>query len=274
MNIDNEIISSLKTLITASRKEKREPMKIFHNQAVQDRLLELYDESGILASLVHHVLMNREVAHSFCITLSSVNDLWNKEDVQLAFAQALRNGDTLLIDAISFITQYRDVPVIQEAIAYNIAACSSMLFQINVACGIGLCNHPSIQQAILGRKKDIINAIRNNWHESVFLTSTPYLIHDDDVRQVLSDARNDMIQEIIEGDHLVDVSFLMKELEWLRHDLQIVEAVRKRISNTSANFDYLFMKALNECGMFQKYPELMDALTLHGDTTKAFVLNA
>jgi hypothetical protein len=25
--------------------------------------------------------------------------------------------------------------------------------------------------------------------------------------------------------------------------------------------------------MFQKYPELMDALTLHGDTTKALVLN-
>ena len=181
MNIDNEILESLKTLITASREQTRELMKILHNREVQDRLLELYDENGTIASLTHQVLMNKEVAHSFCITLSSAKELWDKEDVQFAFAQALRNGDTLLIDAISFIMQYRDVPIIQEAIAHNIASCSSMLFQINVASGIGLCNQSSIKQAILGRKNDIIDNIRNNWHESVCLTSTPYLIHDEDV---------------------------------------------------------------------------------------------
>ena len=274
MNIDNEIQESLKTLITASRDQSRKLMKIFNNPKGQDRLLELYDENGIIASLIHQILMNKEVAHSLCTTLGSVKKFWDKEDVQLAFAQALRNGDTLLIDAIFYIRQYRDVPVIQDAIAYNIASCSSMLFQINIVSGIGLVNHPSIKQAILERKRDIIDQIRNNWHESVCLTRTPYLIHDEDVRQVLSEARQDMIQDIIEGDHLVDISFLMKELEWLRHDTKIVEAVRDRVSNASARFDYLFMKTLKECGMFQKYPELKDALSLHGDNTKAWVLDA
>ncbi|MFW9808037.1 MAG: hypothetical protein ACFFE6_01545 [Candidatus Thorarchaeota archaeon] len=272
MSIDNQILESLSTLITASREKAREANQIFYNREVQDRLLELYDESGLVASLTHQVLMNREVAHSFCITLRGIKDLWNKEEVQLAFAEALRKGDTLLIDAISFIKQYRDVPVIQEAIAYNIATCSSMLFQISVACGIGLCNHPSIKQAILGRKKDVIERIRENWHESVCLTSTPYLIHDAEVRQVLNDARKDMIREIIKEEHLVDVSFLIRELEWLRHDTKIVAAIRERISDISTRLDYIFMKTLRDYGMFQQYPELMDALNLHDDATRKWIL--
>ncbi|MHA1138117.1 MAG: hypothetical protein ACTSSE_16690 [Candidatus Thorarchaeota archaeon] len=274
MNIDKEISVSLNALITASRNQAGEFLKIFSNMDVREKLLELYDEDGIIASLVHNVLLNKEVAHHFCIRLGSTRDLWDKEDVQLAFAQALRNGDTLLIDAIHFIPQYIDVPVIQEAIAHNIATCSSMLFQIMIACGIGLCNHPSIKQAILGRKKDIIANISNNWHESVCLTSTPYLIHDEDVRQVLSDARPDMIQEILDGETLVDVSFLVKEIEWLRHDTKIVEAVRERISNTSADFDFIFMKNLKESGMFQTYPELMEALSLHGEHAIKWLQNA
>ena len=169
-------------LIIASREQASELKQIFYVREVQDRFLELYNEDGLIASLTHQVLLNREVAHSFCITLSRVKDLWDKEEVQLAFAETLREGDTLLIDAISFIPQYRDVLVIQETIAYNIATCSSILFQIMVACGIGLCNNPSIKQAILGRREDIIEQIRGNWHESVCLTSTPYLIHDVEVR--------------------------------------------------------------------------------------------
>jgi hypothetical protein len=274
MNIDSQILESLSTLITASREQAREPMQIFYVREVQDRFLELYNEDGFVVTLTQQVLMNREVAHSFCITLSRIKDLWNKEKVQLSFAEALRKGDTLLIDAISFISQYRDVPVIQEAIAFNIATCSSMLFQINVACGMGLCNHSSIKQAILGRREDIIEQIRENWHESVFLTSTPYLIHDTEVRQILNDARQDMIREILEEDHLVDISFLIKELEWLRNDTEMVEAIRERISNTSGRLDYVFMKTLKECSMFQQYPELMDALKMHDDATRAWILDA
>jgi len=231
MSIENKILESLSTLITASREKAREAIQVFYNREVQDRLLELYDESGLVASLTHQVLMNREVSHLFCIALSRIKNLWNKEEVQLAFAEALRKGDTLLIDAISFITQYRDVPVIQEAIAHNIATCSSMLFQINVACSIGLCDHPSIKQAILSRKKDAIEQIRVNWHDSVCLTSTPYLIHDADVRRVLKGARKDMIREILEEDYTTVISFLIRELEWLRNDTEVVEAIRERISN-------------------------------------------
>ena len=274
MNIDDQIQGSLSTLITATREQAGALKQIFYVKEVQDRFLELYNEDGPIASLTHQVLMNREVAHSFCVTLRSIKDLWNKEEIQLAFAEALRNGDTLLIDAISFIPQYRDVPVIQEAIAYNIATCSSILFQIMVACGIGLCNHPSIKQAILGRREDIIEQIRGNWHESVCLASTPYLINDAEIRQVLSDARPDMIRNILEEDHLVDISFLIEKLEWLRRDTEIVEAIRERVSNASANIDYVFMKTLRECGMFQQYPELMDALKLHGDATRAWILVA
>lgn len=82
-----------------------------------------------------------------------------------------------------------------------------------------------------------------------------------------------MIREIIEEDHLVDISFLIKELEWLRHDTKIVEAVRERIRNTSARLDYIFMKTLKECGMFQQYPKLMDALKLHDHATRAWILD-
>ena len=272
MSIDDQILESLSTLINASREQAREHKQIFYLREVRDRFLELYNADGLIVSLTHQVLMNREVAHSFCVTLRSIKDLWNKEEMQLAFAEALRNGDTLLIDAISFIPQYRDVPVVQEAIAYNIATCSSILFQIMVACGIGLCNHPAIKQAILGRREDIIQQIRGNWHECVCLTSTPYLIHDAEVRQVLNDARPDMIRNILKEDHLVDISFLIKELEWLRRDTGIVEAIRERISNTSARLDYVFMKTLKECGMFEQYPELMDALNQHGDATRAWIL--
>ena len=241
---------------------------------MQDRFVEIYQENGTIASLTHQVLLNREVAHSFCITLRSAKELWKIEEVQLAFAEALREGDRLLIDAISFIPEYRDIPAIQEAIAYNIATCSSMLFQINIACGMGLGNHPSIKQSILGRKKDIISQIKENWHDSVFLTSTPYLIHDEDVREVLTDARQDMIQNIIEADHLIDISILMKRVEWVRHDPKIVEAVRSRILNTSAYFDHTFMKTLNESGMFQQYPELMSALEKHDQNTSSWVLDS
>ena len=274
MNIDNQILESLSTLISATRELASESKKIFYKQEVQDRFLELYQENGTIASLTHQVLLNREVAHSFSITLSRVENLWKIKEVQLAFAEALRRGDTLLIDAISFVIEYRDTPIIQEAIAYNIATCSSMLFQINVACGLGLCNHPSIKQSILDRKKDILKQIRENWHDSVFLTSTPYLIHDEDIRKELSDARQDMIQEIIEQDYLIDISILMKQLDWLRHDPKIVEAVRNRILNTSTKVDYTFMKALNEIGMFQQYPELMSALKKHDENTIALVLDS
>lgn len=274
MNIDNQILESLSTLISATRDQARESKRIFYKKEVQVRFVELYQENGTIASLTHQVLLNREVAHSFCITLSGAKELWKIEEVQLAFAEALRRGDSLLIDAISFIMEYRDIPIIQEAIAYNIATCSSMLFQINIACGMGLCNHPSIKQSILSRKKDIIKQIRENWHDSVFLTSTPYLIHDEDVRKVLTDARQDMIREIIEADHLVDTSILMKYIEWLRHDSEIVEAVRKRIHNTSAYFDHTFMRTLSEIGMFQHYPELMNALEKHDQNTISWVLDS
>ena len=274
MNIDNQILQSLSTLISATREQASESKQIFYKKETQDRFVELYQENGTIASMTHQVLLNREVAHSFCIILSRVEDLWKTKEVQLAFAEALRRGDTLLNDAISFIMEYRDVPAIQEAIASNIANCSSMLFQINVACGLGLCNHPTIKKSILDRKKDIIKQIRENWHDSVFLSSTPYLIHDEDVRKVLSDVREVMIQEIIEEDYLVDISILMKQLDWLRHDPKIVEAVRNRILNTSANFDYTFMKTLNECGMFLHYPELMSALNEHDQNTIAWVLDS
>ncbi|NHI84150.1 MAG: hypothetical protein EAX81_07600 [Candidatus Thorarchaeota archaeon] len=35
-------------------------------------------------------------------------------EVQMVFAEALRQGDALLIDTISFIFYYRDIPIIQE----------------------------------------------------------------------------------------------------------------------------------------------------------------
>ena len=83
-----------------------------------------------------------------------------------------------------------------------------------------------------------------------------------------------MIREIIEADNLVDISILTKYVEWLRHDPKIVEAVRNRILNTSANFEHTFMKTLREIGMFQQYPELMDALEKHDQNTITWVVNS
>ncbi|MHA2071105.1 MAG: hypothetical protein ACW985_04905, partial [Candidatus Thorarchaeota archaeon] len=269
-SIDSQIQHALTKLVIDYREDVREFKAISFLRKNQDRYSKLYKDDGTVASLTHRVLMNRKVAHFFCISLRGAKELWDRKEVQMAFADALRQGDTLLIDAICFISEYRTIPFIQEAIAYNIATCSSMLFQINVACsGLGLCNHPAIKQAILDRKGDIIEQITKNWHDSVFAAYVPYLMEDRGVIQAILDARPSILREIAEKDHLVDASILIKRLQWIRDDPDIIEAVRKRILNKSVRLNWTLMKTLKECGLFQQYPELRSALDTHDENTRA-----
>ena len=89
-------------------------------EANSERFVELYHEDGMVASLTHNVLLNRNVAHCFCLSLRYVRKLWEIIEVQDAFAVAIRKGHSLLVDAMTFIPNYRSIPFIQEALAGNI----------------------------------------------------------------------------------------------------------------------------------------------------------
>lgn len=260
MIIDTEIQNALTNLTKISRNEgyTASELDVLRNNG--ERLVELYRENGLVASLFNHVLMNSEVAHFFCCMLKEVKDLWNIEEIQQTFAEALRNGDTLLIDAINFVLFYRKIPLIQEAIAYNIATCPSMLFQIHVATYLGLGEHPSVKQAILKRRPDIRKQVSENWHDGVFALWTPYLRDDEDIMRILKEAKPLILEEIRERDSMVDVSILLMQLEWVREDPEIVEAIKNRIMKTSMNNNLLLGK-LRECDMFTRYPQLIDGLS-------------
>ena len=139
--LDTQIQEVLMVLTTMSRDEGYWCKEITLLRNNGERFVELYRQNGTITSITRRVLLNKEVAHFFCVSLKIYRDLWDTEEMQAAFAEALRHGDTLLIDAIMFIPHYATIPLIQEAIAFNIQTCSSILFQIHAACaGLGLCN--------------------------------------------------------------------------------------------------------------------------------------
>jgi len=196
-DMTEQIKSILTSLLSLTRDDIGRKSNIaFSLREFKDDFVRLYEEDGIIASLTHSVLCNKGSAHSFCIALHSLEPLWDFKEVQLSFAEGLRKGDSLLIDGISFLPKYRLIPEIQEAIAYNISTCSSILFQINMCPGLGLANVPSIKQAIIDRKSDIIRMIENNWYESSLIANVPYLMEDKDVSKVYFDMKPKFLQAL------------------------------------------------------------------------------
>ncbi|MGY5876569.1 MAG: hypothetical protein RTU30_12545 [Candidatus Thorarchaeota archaeon] len=271
-DIDTQIHSALEALTTMSREEGYHTQKIWFLKKHGERFVELYQENGTIASLTHRVLLNRGVAHFFCISLKMLKELWNTSEIQEAFAEALRQGDSLLPDAIMFIREYREIPLIQEALAYNISTCSSMLFQIMVVCsGLGLCYHPSIKEAILSRREDIIEETQENWHHGALVTYVPYLVNDEDVVKAIADAKPLIIEDILKSENLVDAIVLMKAYEWIRHDPDVVDAIHRRLLD---NPDGMLLRTLAECNMYHRYPQLMDILNTFSEDYKKSILEA
>ncbi len=266
MSIDAEIEDSLVGLMALNRNQIWRSPEVDCLIENQERYIELYRENGTIASLTHRIIMNREIAHSFCIILREMKELWTIEEVQLAFAEALQQGDSLLIDAISFLTQYRNIPCIQDAIAENIRTCHSILFQVHVAsASLGLSGHPAIRQAIFDRREDIIASIRENWHHGVLVMWVPYLKGDDEVQQTIVDAKPKILEEIQCGAHLTDAAILIEQLDWMRKDPEIIEAIRKRILDQSREFESSLMTAVKETRLYEQYPQLVEAIDTCGE---------
>jgi len=226
----------------------------------QDEFLRLYEEDGIIASLTHSVLCNKGSAHSFCVALHRLGALWDHKEVMLSFAEGLRKGDSLLIDGISFIPKYRHITEIQEAIAYNIATCSSILFQLNFIPSFGLIDHPSIKKAILERTEDILRMIQKNWHESVFVVGIPYLMEDNEIGKFFDGLKPNLLQSLKQDESLVDFSYLLKNVDWVQNDTDIIDSIRDRFITRPFGLDYVLPRELKNLGRLERYSELQDAV--------------
>jgi len=271
LNIDMKIQQALKNLTTMERNKGYSAWELEFLRYYGSRIPELYKENGEVESLFNRVLLNKEVAHMFCATLSRIHELWHIEEIQHVFADALRNGDTLLIDAISFIPFYRNISTIQEAIAFNIATCPSMLFQIHIATGIGLSEHPLVKRAILDRREDILEQIRENWHNVVMALWTPYLRNDADIVRVIEEAKPLILEEINERDSMVDVCALLLQLDWIRDDPDILDALLKRIRDKTKS-NHLLLEKMSESNMFESHTRLIDGLSVYRKEYRDWIL--
>ncbi|MFO7835118.1 MAG: hypothetical protein R6V83_00540 [Candidatus Thorarchaeota archaeon] len=226
----------------------------------KERFLELYRTDGTIASLTHRVILNPKVAHCFCFVMSRVDELWEEPEIRQTVAEALRQGDSLLIDALCAIRGFLGIPEIQEAIADNIATCSSIIFQLHVAAGYGLHKHPSIKRATLGRLDHLIARAEENWHDASLIVSIPYLAEQDAIKQAILAAKPDIVNRIRNEKHLTDEILLLRHLDWLRNDKDVVRAIRDRILDDSIHIWNHLAEVLHDNQMLRKHPELVEAL--------------
>lgn len=259
--IDQQIVDALIGLVSATGEEYQYPDEASLIEQHRERFYELYKSDDTIATLTHRVLTNRVVAHYFCVVLGHMKDLWQEEGMQLAFADGLREGNTLLVDAINFIPQYRNLELIQDAIAFNIASCESILFQVHIVCaGLGLCHHPQIRRAVLARKEDILESIYKNWHHAALVAYVPYLAEDEDFHRAFVRTKPRIIESIREDKSLIDATIMVKRFAWIREDSAVIEALCDRIHDESKDTPHSMLRALRELDMFLAYPELKTAL--------------
>jgi hypothetical protein len=259
--MDQQIADALIELVSTTGEDYQYPDEAHLLRHHKDRFYELYKTNGLIASLTHRVLMNRVVAHYFVVVLRDLRELWLEEEVQLAFADGLRGGNTLLVDAISFVREYRELDIIREAIAFNIASCESILFQVHVVCaGLGLCHHPQIKRAILARREDILESIRRNWHHAALVAYVPYLAEDEDFHRAFVRAKPRIIESIRQDKSLIDAAIMVKRFAWIREDSAVIEALCDRIRDESKDTPYSMLRTLRELDMFLELPELKATL--------------
>lgn len=272
MSAEIQIQETLETLLTLTREEFwfTEATDILLDNT--ERYMQLYKENGTIASLTHRIILNKEIAHPFCYELKECKNLWKEKEIQKTFAEALRQGDGLLVDGVHFLPDYTKNHDILDAVAHNIATSRSILFQVAMTSSMGLYNYPKIRKAIQDRKEDIIQQIKENWHHGSLVVSTPFLINDDDIQQAIMDSIPHISHAIRTEDRLVDAAVLVQQVEWIRNDPEIVKAIRDRLLDTKANFADVFMKEAAKVGIFYQHPELMDALNTRSTSTREYVL--
>jgi len=241
------------------RNSERDRQVVTHFLCNRERFMKLYRTDGSIASLTHKVLLNKNMAHCFCAVMSEVKELWEEPEMRYAVVEALRQGDSLLVDALCYIPQYFDIPEIQEALADNIATCSSIIFQLHILAYYGLHKHPSIKQATLGRLDHLIEHAEENWHEAALIVSIPYLAEHDAIKQAILAAKPDIVNRIRNEKYLTDEILLLRHLEWIRNDKDVLRAIRDRILNDSIHIWSTLAKLIHSNQML-RHPELVEAL--------------
>lgn len=249
-------IRSILSYLTTSERDRPAVDSLFQNK---ERFLGLYKTDGTVASLTHRVILNPKVAHCFCFVMSRVDELWEEPEIRQTVAEALRQGDSLLIDALCAIRGFLGIPEIQEALADNIATCSSIIFQLHILADYRLYKHPSIKQATLGRLDHLIEHAEENWHEAALIVSIPYLAEHDAIKQAIMTSKPDIVNRIRNEKHLTDEILLLRHLEWLRNDRDVLEAIRDRILNKEIHLWSDLAKVIHDNQML-KHPELIEAL--------------
>lgn len=257
--IDTRIKDALKTLSTVSEIESESPLVIL--KTYQNRFVELYSSDEEIVSLTQEVLLNNEVNFLFCVRFQEISGLWQSQDMINSFAKSLKRCEnSLLLEALYFLPDYHNKPQILDAIAYNLSICPDIIYQINlVRAGFGLSDLPVIKDAILSRKDLIFATIRNDWHISTFILLIPYLRNNSEFKHAILYSKNQILEEIREEERLLDVVFLIKHLEWLRNDSDIINAFRERISDVSKELNRGIVKYLMDSGMFQEHEKLREA---------------
>ena len=178
----------------------------------------------------------------------------------------------MLVDAMAFLPNYRNIPFIQEALAVNIRINRGNLYPVYLAGVMGLSEHPSIKKAIFEVKDAIISSVAEFWQESAPLSYVPVLMNDEDIRQVIADAKSKLLNTLREDEHLVNASILIQRVDWIREDSDVIEAVRDRLLDKTKNTEPILIETLQKYGLFQQNPVLKDTFERLDTQTQEWIL--
>lgn len=260
MNTDERTKNALTTLSSISRDDgyRSEDLRFIMRNV--DRFIQLYVENGIVRSLTHQVLYNSEVAHYFIISLEDYRELWEHREMQEAVADALRRGDSLLVDVLSFLEGYTDIGIIHDALVEHIRNTESITFQISILGSMGLSEEPEIKQVILDRKHDVIAGMLLHWHEAGPVSFVPCLMQDEQVKNVILGFKLSILKALKEDDSVLDIAMLVKNAEWIRNDEDIMKGVRKRLIEKKFGIESTLIKAVKQHNLHHWHPALKKAL--------------
>ena len=257
---DKQIIDALTFLASYEESKGSNLSAISLIEENLERVLEIYKVNNVATSLVHNILLNPEVAHFFTVCFEEVYELWKNEDIQRVFAKAIMQGDSLLSSSITTLRGYRNIPLIQEALAYNISTAKSFIFQIVVASSAELLEYSEIKKAILARKPDIIKSIKKHWHESALISWVPYLMEDEEVKEVILSFKPLILREIREEERIADVWMLLENVEWIQEDSDILKELSDRIANRNRVYDRSLVRNVRMSNLYHRYPVLQTAV--------------
>ena len=137
---------------------------------------------------------------------------------------------------------------------------------------MGLSELPSIKKAIFDVKDAIISSVSEFWQESAFITYVPVLMMNEDIRQVIADAKPKLLKTLRNDEQLVNASVLIQRVDWIREDPDVIEAVRDRLLDKTKSTDPTLIETIQKGGLFQQNPVLKDTFERLDTQTQQWIL--